>query len=300
MIDLTKTATVFIGRRGENHFRNITFDVSSLLTDGLPGAALNAIFKRPDGTVYPVVTDYADGVLTWSPSATDTVDAGVGRLEIRVTYGDVVGKSARVLTLIEEALTDGGTSPPEPPAQEWLNQVLAKLAEIDVDGQLSLLQQILARIGNTTDNWNADKTLSGYANTADRHTHSQSLCYPTLANGMQVNTGAAAWTLGAFTEIVPAGIIDGAFDVHWINFETASANGTYELHLYSGEPGLETLVARVRTVRDNNQYGIDSIPVQMNIQPPGTRLSARLASSSGNRNVTLSVYYHKYGGEDER
>jgi hypothetical protein len=139
MIDLTKASTVHIGRRGEHHFRNIEFDVSSLLNDDYPSAALQAIYKRPDGTAYPVVTSYANEVLTWSPSATDTIDVGVGQLEIRVVYGDVVGKSVRVITIVEEALVDGIVEPPEPPAQEWLNQVLAALAALDVNDVYSLL-----------------------------------------------------------------------------------------------------------------------------------------------------------------
>lgn len=49
MIDLTTTATIFIGRRGENGFRQLEFDVSSLLEDTYPGAALSAIYLRPDG-----------------------------------------------------------------------------------------------------------------------------------------------------------------------------------------------------------------------------------------------------------
>ena len=139
MIDLTKASTVQIGRRGEHHFRNIEFDVSSLLGGTYPGAALNAIYKRPDGIAYPVITTYADEVLTWSPSATDTLLIGVGQLEIRVTYGDVVGKSVRILTIVEEALADGIAEPPEPPAQEWLNQVLSALAELDIEEINNLL-----------------------------------------------------------------------------------------------------------------------------------------------------------------
>jgi len=142
MIDLTKVATVFIGRRGEHHYRNIEFDVSNLLEDKYSGASLNAIYRRPDGAAYPVVTNYTDGVLTWSPSATDTVQVGVGRLEIRVTDGDVVGKSVRVLTVVEDALVDGIVEPPEPPAQEWLNQVLSALSALDVDEINSLLNLI--------------------------------------------------------------------------------------------------------------------------------------------------------------
>jgi hypothetical protein len=139
MIDLTKAATVFIGRQGENHFRNLEFDVSSLLGDEYPGETLTAIYKRPDGVAYPIVTSYADGVLTWLPGSTETEIVGVGQLEIRVTHEDVVGKSARVLTIVEEALADGIVEPPEPPAQEWLNQVLTALAAIDVNDTYALL-----------------------------------------------------------------------------------------------------------------------------------------------------------------
>lgn len=154
MIDLTNPSTVNIGRRGEHHFRNIEFDVSALLGDDYPSASLQAIYKRPDGTAYPVVTSYADGVLTWSPSATDTIDAGVGQLEIRVVSGDVVGKSVKVLTIVEEALVDGIVTPPEPPAQEWLNQVLAALAALDVNDVYSLLSLTYDLLNTTYDKLN--------------------------------------------------------------------------------------------------------------------------------------------------
>lgn len=139
MIDVSKANTIFIGRRGEHHFRNIEFDVSSLLAGSHSGESLHAIYKRPDGETYPVVTSYSNGVLTWSPSAADTDIAGVGKLEIRVVDGEVVGKSARVLTVVEDALADGSISPPDPPAQEWLNKVLAALSALDVDKINSLL-----------------------------------------------------------------------------------------------------------------------------------------------------------------
>ena len=139
MIDVSKANTIFIGRRGEHHFRNIEFDVSSLIAGVHSGESLHAIYKRPDGETYPVVTPYSNGVLTWSPSAADTDVAGVGKLEIRVMDGEVVGKSARVLTVVEDALADGSISPPDPPAQEWLNKVLAALSALDVDKINSLL-----------------------------------------------------------------------------------------------------------------------------------------------------------------
>ncbi|WP_260838646.1 hypothetical protein [Heyndrickxia oleronia] len=39
MIDITKAVTVSIGRRGEHHYRNIEFDVSSLLEEKYPSAS---------------------------------------------------------------------------------------------------------------------------------------------------------------------------------------------------------------------------------------------------------------------
>ena len=151
MIDITKAVTVSIGRRGEHHYRNIEFDVSSLLEEKYPSASLNAIYKRPDGNAYPVITSYADGVFTWSPSATDTSIVGVGRLEIRVTYGEVVGKSIQILTIVEDALVDGIAEPPEPPAQEWLNQVLSALAELDINETYNLLNLIYSLLNNNYD-----------------------------------------------------------------------------------------------------------------------------------------------------
>ena len=158
MIDITKAVTVSIGRRGEHHYRNIEFDVSSLLEEKYPSASLNAIYKRPDGNAYPVITSYADGVFTWSPSATDTSIVGVGRLEIRVTYGEVVGKSIQILTIVEDALVDGIAEPPEPPAQEWLNQVLSALAELDINETYNLLNLIYSLLN---DNYNLLNTTHG-------------------------------------------------------------------------------------------------------------------------------------------
>lgn len=151
MIDLTKASTINIGRRGENHFRIIEFDVSSLVGNAYPSISLQAIYKRPDGNTYPVVTTYDNGVLKWSPSATDTIGAGVGELEIRVVFDDVVGKSVKVLTIIDEALVDGITPPPEPPAQEWLNQVLSTLNALNINDIYSLLNLTYSLLDTTHD-----------------------------------------------------------------------------------------------------------------------------------------------------
>ena len=154
--------------------------------------------------------------------------------------------------------------------------------------------EINEKIGNSTDIWNGNSTVLGYANVSYKHVHNPAICYPTLADGITINTSSTAWTLGDFTEIIPANTINVEFDMHFINFEDSSTTGVYELHLFSGEVGEEVLIATIRTSRDANQSGITSVPVQVPVQHANARISGRLASDGGNRNVTLSVYYHTY------
>ncbi len=173
-----------------------------------PGASLNAIFKRPDGVAYPVVTTYADGVLTWSPSATDTQIVGVGQLEIRVTYGEVVGKSVRILIVVEEALADGIVDPPEPPAQEWLNQVLSTLAELDIE-EINSLLNLIYNLQNTTHDLIEDSRDNMYmrigiilnhlhpietATAPDLVSRRASITFNGIANGNNVVIGTVTYT----------------------------------------------------------------------------------------------------------
>lgn len=63
--------------------------------------------------------------------------------------------------------------------------------------------------------------------------------YPTLAAGIAVTANAAGWTLGAFTEIVPAATITSDFIIKSVNIEAVSADDTYELVLYHGASDYE-------------------------------------------------------------
>jgi hypothetical protein len=162
-----------------------------------------------------VVTSYADEALTWSPSATDTLQVGVGRLEIRVTDGDVVGKSVRILTIVEDALVDGIVEPPEPPAQEWLNQVLSALAELDIDeinNMLNLTYNLLNNnfnLLNTTHNLLEDTGNNLYTRTGillnhlhpietatapDLISRRASITFTNIANGNNVVIGTVTYT----------------------------------------------------------------------------------------------------------
>jgi hypothetical protein len=71
----------------------------------------------------------------------------------------VVGKSARILTIVEDALVDGIVEPPEPPAQEWLNRVLSALAELDIDEINNLLNLTYNLLNNNYDLLNTTHNL---------------------------------------------------------------------------------------------------------------------------------------------
>lgn len=151
-----------------------------------------------------------------------------------------------------------------------------------------------AKLGVTTD-FAAHQTLLGYQNSLYKHVHQQARVYPSLADGIIVTGGAGAWQLGNFVEIIPASTITSSFDIHYINFEGASATDIYELVLYKGTVGNEIEIGRIRTDRESATSGVTNVPVQIPAQDANTRISAKVASKSGGADtVTISVYYHLY------
>lgn len=163
---------------------------------------------------------------------------------------------------------------------------------------MGIYQQVLnaiAKIGTSaTEIW-SDDTVLGYQNSLYQHVHQQARVYPTLADGVVITGGAGAWQLGSFVELVPLNAITSAFDIHYVNFEGASATDTYELVLYKGTEGNEVEIGRVRSDRQSATSGITNVPIQIPAQDANQRISAKVASKSGGGDtVTISVYYHLY------
>ena len=148
---------------------------------------------------------------------------------------------------------------------------------------------------------NKDDSHSGnslYANlkTVLEHIHSASKIYPSLANGVSVTAGAA-WTLGSFVEIVPLSAITNDFDIHYVSIEDISANDVYELVLYSdadGTPGSEVEIGRVRFVRSAVQSATLNAPMRTPLIAANSQIKAKIASSGGGNNATISIFYHIY------
>lgn len=123
--------------------------------------------------------------------------------------------------------------------------------------------------------------------------HSESRVYPTLANGVTITAGVAAWTLGAFATIIPGGAITETFDIHYISIEDLSAVAVYELVLYYGATDEEA--GKVRMTKNAVMDGTQNVPFQTVIIPASSQVRAKLASSTAVADtVDISVFYHTY------
>lgn len=141
----------------------------------------------------------------------------------------------------------------------------------------------------------AGSAADGNSHILEEHAHSVQRVYPTLAAPITLIGGAGVYELGAYTEVIPANTIALPFDLHVINVANASQADTYELHLFQGSTGNESLIAQIRFIRP---LGGDASFHQNIITPlmaANTRVSARLASKSGGGDIAdMSVGYHTY------
>ncbi len=167
--------------------------------------------------------------------------------------------------------------------------VLSQNPVADVDGAGT--EFVKDVVGARTDDHDTT-TLAGRVHRQDDHTHKPANVYPTLAPAVTVTAGTgAAFTLGAFVEIVPASTITEDFDVHFVNAEQMSANVTYELVLYN----VSTEIARMRITRDATQLKSDGVPLTMAVQPANSQIRAKVASSVDNADtINITLAYHTY------
>ena len=143
-------------------------------------------------------------------------------------------------------------------------------------------------IGSKSDTHDGD-SIYAHVETLNDHVHKASKVYPTLAGGTVVTAGAA-WTLGAFAEVVPASTIGTDFDIHHICIEALSAVEVYEIVLYAAT----TEIGRVRVVKTANLEGTQNIPIQTPIIAADTQIQAKVATAGGADTATISLFYHVY------
>jgi len=126
----------------------------------------------------------------------------------------------------------------------------------------------------------------------EEHLHGSQMCYPTLADPVEVTAGGGAWTLGNFTEIVPAAAIGSPFDIHFAVLSNPDSNEDYELHLFYGAGDVEC--ARIAFTRTGAFTGSLYQAVITPIMPADSRIWAKLADGSGGAKVDVKLIYHTY------
>ena len=156
-------------------------------------------------------------------------------------------------------------------------------------------EQLKRTLGDfDTDDYNSD-TVVGRLESNEDHIHKPSKVYPSNAAGVNVAGGAGAWQHGNKVEIIPANTITDVFDIHYVIVEDVSANDVYQIQLYTGSAGSEVLYGTTKTTESTILgNGQASVPIRTSKTAANTRISASVASSSGNDNIDISLEYHEY------
>ena len=132
------------------------------------------------------------------------------------------------------------------------------------------------------------------AEVMEEHIHALSMVYPSLAGGVTITGGVAAWQEGAFAEIIPVDTITEDFDIHFIVVEDVSLDDIYELSLYAAT----TEIGRIRltaTLTAGGRIIFPPIPFQCRVQAKNAQIQAKLANElGGSETVKISLHYHEY------
>jgi hypothetical protein len=123
--------------------------------------------------------------------------------------------------------------------------------------------------------------------------YTEGRCYPTLAAGATIESGAVNWTpTVAFWPIVPINIINVPYHISAIAIETCDKDGVFELAIYRGATNLLIATARFSSVTGfilNPFLLIPSVLI-----PANSQIDAKLAYSlggGGKATITASIIY---------
>lgn len=168
-----------------------------------------------------------------------------------------------------------------------LDEILEKLRAPDQNAVLN--NDMRDVIGNREDS-NESTTVAGRVFDQWEEMHQGQWVYPILAQGVLVTAANAAWTLGSYATIIPANTIDQIFHIHHICICDASANGNYELRLYSGVGVRLTIASFSRTDKKDDVEGIHLNTMHLSAN---SQVRAKLASSNvGLDTVRIKLWYH--------
>lgn len=161
------------------------------------------------------------------------------------------------------------------------------------------VKNILIRdaVGNKNDT-HVSGSLHGKTELILEHLHSDIFTRPNLTAGVTLTTPGGSWAggYGPKVEVIPANNITSDFDLHFMSISNISANGLYQVQLYSGGAGSE--------VAEGDGFAISRSAVQSQegtrkiltrVFPANTRISAAVAGGvAGAETVVVKVEGHTY------
>lgn len=122
----------------------------------------------------------------------------------------------------------------------------------------------------------------------------QSKVYPTMAATPTISSGATAWVLGTFVELVPSNAITSPFKIDYMSFAAFSAVVTMEVILYKGLSGSEVEIARIRVNPGATTNSILAFPIFSKVMNANERISVKTASAgTGVATFVTSIVYHE-------
>lgn len=143
--DVCKLSRLALGRQGENAATVIEIDISEWMAQW-PYADIQVLHQRYDEDVpYEVETVLDGSVLVWTVTDTDTAIPGKGYAEIRALEGDMIKKSRRIETQVEEAMSGAvGTAPD--PLENWAAMLKIAIAsatpQLVIQGYYATLEEL--------------------------------------------------------------------------------------------------------------------------------------------------------------
>lgn len=116
------TATLILGRQGENDVEVFYFDFSEWVSEFGSGTIHLYNKRSGDSAAYPVNLEVNGSTAAWTLSDTDTARVGFGEAQLVYTVNEKVKKSIVFQTRTLYSLSAG--DPPDP-YEDWLDQLTA-------------------------------------------------------------------------------------------------------------------------------------------------------------------------------
>lgn len=291
MLNVNDVSRLYLGIQGENGARPIEIDVKPWLVAHPQGSV--SIWHKRNGDSVPsptgAVFDDDEGIVTWTPSSTDTYVSGEGVAEIRLTEGNVIKKTRTVITGVSPSLTGAGV----PLGSDWASYI----AEVDRIKGLA----VVAKQGAEQAEENAEAWAVGQRGGVDVESDD-----PTYENNAKYYSEVAAEEAEAAAE--------DAERILGMNV-TANTLGENEdaTASYNHNTGLMTLgIPRGKSAKITSETEQYQLSVSGTVVPTGTWLNerpdlvqgeflwikrTRVWNNSGQTRVSYEAYYTPQDGD---